>query len=68
MLWGERGLFNVENTNWDILWKDYYIYKKDMGAYLNLLVNRPTLHVIFIKQNVIRRLNTNMIDMESYMM
>lgn len=39
---GERSLFNVENTNWDILWKDYYIYKKDMGAYLNLLVNRPT--------------------------
>lgn len=37
-----RGLYNVSNTDWDILFKDYYKYEKEDGIYYNLLINRPT--------------------------
>lgn len=36
------GMWNVNNENWGILYKDYYLYPKNDGVYLNLLVNRPT--------------------------
>lgn len=36
------GLWNVDNTDWEILDKNFYIYEKDDGIYYNLLINRPT--------------------------
>lgn len=46
---GAKGLFNVENTNWDILYKDYYLYPKNLGVYLQLLIQRPTFAVNIYK-------------------
>lgn len=36
------GLWNVDNSDWGILDKNFYIYEKDDGIYYNLLINRPT--------------------------
>ncbi len=35
-------LWNVDNNDWHLLYKNYYKYKQKDAAYLNLLVNRPT--------------------------
>lgn len=37
-----QGKWNVTNSDWDILYKDYYKYQKNDGVYYNLLINRPT--------------------------
>lgn len=38
---GALGLFNVDNSNWNILYKSYFLYPQYIGSYLNLLVGRP---------------------------
>ncbi|PAF44652.1 glycosyltransferase family A protein [Helicobacter sp. 11S02629-2] len=37
-----QALWNANNDNWDLLHKDYYIYPRDMGISLQLLISRPT--------------------------
>lgn len=36
-----QALWNVTNDNFDGLSKDYFLYPKQDGVYLNLLINRP---------------------------
>ncbi len=35
-------MYNVENCNFEPLYKDYYLYSKDDGIYLHMLVDRPS--------------------------
>lgn len=48
--------WNVTNDNFEVMKKDYYIYKKQDGVYLNLLINRPCFASNIYKTEAYKRM------------
>lgn len=51
-----RALYNVSNKDWDILYKDYYIFKKNKGIYFQLLINRPNFASNIYKTDIYKKI------------
>jgi len=52
-----QALWNVTNYNFGGLEKDYFLYKKQDGVYLNLLINRPCFASNIYKTEAYKRIS-----------
>lgn len=49
------GLWNVDNTDWGILDKNYFLYPKEDGLYFNFLLQRPTFASNIYKTEIYKK-------------
>ena len=54
-----KALYNVSNTDWDILYKDFYKYKKNKGTYFQFIINRPNFASNIYKTDVYKKIVYN---------
>lgn len=50
-------LYRINNQNWDMLDKNYYLYPQEMGAYLQLHIGRANFQTAIYKSEVYKKVS-----------